>query len=133
MLALNDARFLDLARHVTRRADIRSLRGIITRRVPGAGHGDAWHNDMVDGRVAVLSINLSADPYQGGLLQIREGTEGPIVFEHGSTVAGDAVLFKLDAGLKHRVTPPEGAPRTVFAGFFRNDAAQHLFGLDRGV
>src|SRR3979490_365046 len=48
MLALNDARFLDFARQVSQRADIKSLRGSITRRMPGGGHGDAWHNDMVD-------------------------------------------------------------------------------------
>jgi len=129
MLLTNDAPFLEFVRSVTGLRDIRSFRGVIHRRVPNAGHDDAWHNDLVDSRLAVLSINLSAEPYDGGVLQIRE-VPGRIVYEFANTRPGDAVLFALGDGLEHRVTPPEGrVARTVCAGWFRSEAVRPSMGL----
>ena len=65
------------------------------------------------------------------MLEIRAEPEGPIVYQRRVTEAGDAILFKLDAALKHRVTEPEGrVPRTVFAGWFRTEPARQAFGLE---
>ena len=130
MLLTNDEQFLEFVRRVTGLRDIRSFRGVVHRRVPNAGHDDAWHNDLVDGRLAVLSINLSSEPYDGGVLQIRELPSGRIVYEFANTRPGDAVLFALGDGLQHRVTPPEGrVARTVCAGWFRNQAVRPSVGL----
>jgi len=130
MLLTNDARFLEFVRRMTGLTDIRSFRGIIHRRVPNAGHDDAWHNDLVDGRLAVLSINLSPEPYDGGVLQIRELPAGRIVYEFANTKPGDAVLFALGDRLQHRVTPPEGrVARTVCAGWFRSEPVRPSVGL----
>jgi 2-oxoglutarate-Fe(II)-dependent oxygenase superfamily protein len=127
LVAANDAAFLKLARTIVGRTEIRSFAGTIHRRVPGAGHEDAWHNDLGGGRLAVMTINLSPERFQGGELQIREGANGPIVFTCTNDVPGDAVLFKIDPLLKHRVTSPTGrVPRTVFAGWFRADPPQHV-------
>ena len=129
MLLTNDARFLEFVRCVTGLSDIRSFRGVIHRRVPNAGHDDAWHNDLVDGRLAVLSINLSSEPHEGGVLQIREVPAGRIVYEFANTRPGDAVLFALGDRLQHRVTPPEGrVARTVCAGWFRNEPVRPSLG-----
>jgi hypothetical protein len=132
MLVMNDAPFLEFVRRLTGHSEIQSVSGKIHRRIPGAGHDeDAWHNDLIDGRIVAFTIDLSAEPYRGGLLQIREAPDGPIVYEFANTTAGDAVLFKLDQGLKHRVTAPEGRPRTVCAGWFRDEPVRDLFQLSR--
>lgn len=130
MLLTNDGRFLEFVRRVTGLTDIRSFSGVIHRRVPHAGHDDAWHNDLVDGRLAVLSINLSSAPYEGGVLQIRELPAGRIVYEFANARPGDAVLFALGDRLQHRVTPPEGrVARTVCAGWFRGEPVRLSVGL----
>jgi hypothetical protein len=130
LLLTNDAAFLDFVRALTRRPEIQSFAGSVARRVPGAGHEDAWHSDAVDGRLAALTVNLSRERYAGGVLQIREEPAGKIAYELANTGPGDAVIFKIDSRLKHRVTPPEGrAPRTAFAGWFVLDPVRRVLGL----
>lgn len=132
LLVSNNAPFLDFVRRVTGRDEIQSFSGTVNRRIPGAGHKCAWHADLVDGRVAALTINLSSEPYEGGVLQIREEPDGPIVYEQAVTGPGDAILFKLDRRIKHRVTEPLGhAARTVFAGWFRIEPVRQFLGLTR--
>ena len=130
LLAANDVAFLELARLVTGRAEIQSFLGTIHRRLSHAAHACAWHDDLVDGRVAALTINLGPEPYQGGVLQIRREADGEIVYEHAVTGAGDAILFKLDPAIEHRVTEPTGrAARTVFTGWFRTEPVRELFAM----
>jgi 2-oxoglutarate-Fe(II)-dependent oxygenase superfamily protein len=130
LLLTNDAPFLDFVRTLTRHPEIQSFAGSVARRVPGAGHEDAWHSDAVEGRLAALTVNLSRESYDGGLLQIREEPGGKIAYELKNTGPGDAVIFKIDPRLKHRVTPPEGrAPRTAFAGWFVTDPVRRVLGL----
>jgi 2-oxoglutarate-Fe(II)-dependent oxygenase superfamily protein len=118
------------ARTITRHPEIQSFAGTVHRRIPDAGHEDAWHNDAVDGRLVALSVNLGEEPFEGGVLQIRDEREDRIVYELANTGAGDAVLIKIDKRLKHRVTPPEGrAPRTVFAGWFVAASVRGVLGL----
>jgi hypothetical protein len=132
LLLINDRGVLDLMRKLTGCAEIRGFSGSVSRRVPGAGHEDAWHSDAVDGRVAALSVNLGREAYKGGILQIREETSGRIVYELANTGPGDAVLFRIDPRLRHRVTSPTGhTPRTVFAGWFLTQPARELLGLAR--
>lgn len=132
LLLTNDARFLDFVRTLTCHPELRSFTGSVSRRVPGAGHEDAWHSDAVDGRLVALSINLGREPFEGGVLQIRDEAKGRIVYKLANTGPGDAVLIKIDARLKHRVTRPEGrAPRTVFAGWFVTEPVRQLLSLPR--
>src|SRR5467141_2549037 len=119
-LIVNDSHFLALVRRLTGRQDIQSFSGSMHRRIPGAGHKDAWHNDLGGGRLAALTINLGSEPFEGGVLQIRAARDGAVVFEVRNDGPGDAVLFQLSDSLQHRVTDPEGhVARTVFAGWFR--------------
>jgi hypothetical protein len=53
LLLLNDPVFLAVARRVTGREDIQSFGGTVHRRLPAAGHDDAWHNDVGGGRIEV--------------------------------------------------------------------------------
>ncbi len=129
-LVTNDRVFLECARLLTGRDDIRSFLGRVHRRVPRAGHEDAWHDDLSNGRIAALTINLSPREYRGGVLEIRDRVTGEIVFAIANTGPGDAVLFELHERLEHRVTSPTGdVARTVYAGWFRTQQVREYFGL----
>jgi hypothetical protein len=127
----NDPCLLAFVRRLTGQDAIQSFSGDVHRREPGANHEDAWHSDMVDRRVAALTINLGAEPFDGGVLQIREAPDGPIVYEYKNDGDGDAILFKLDRRLKHRVTTPAGrVARTVYAGWFRAEPVRRVMRLE---
>lgn len=129
-LVVNDSHFLEFVRVLTGRHDIQSFSGTVHRRIPGAGHKDAWHNDLGGGRLAALTINLGAERFEGGVLQIREARDGAVVYEVRNDGPGDAVLFQLSDRLQHRVTDPEGGvARTVCAGWFRAESVRRLFHL----
>jgi Rps23 Pro-64 3,4-dihydroxylase Tpa1-like proline 4-hydroxylase len=66
-----------------------------------------------------MSLNLSPEPFEGGALQIRETDSKKILFEIANTGLGNAVVFRVDPRLEHRVSPVAGkVPRTAFAGWF---------------
>jgi hypothetical protein len=94
--------------------------GRIYRLVANAGHQDDWHTDMIMGRMVAMSVNLSAAPYEGGVLRIRRAGTHQLLEEVPNVGAGDAVLFRLSHELEHRVTEVTGAiPKTAYAGWFR--------------
>jgi hypothetical protein len=66
-----------------------------------------------------MSINLSTDAYQGGVLEIRDCESSHMVHGVANTGFGDAIIFRIARHLKHRVSTVEGTvPRTAFAGWF---------------
>lgn len=77
-----------------------------------------WHRDLVDGRVLGLCINLSVEPYTGGMFQMRDpGQRVTATVARGAI--GDAFLFRIDDGWQHRLTSVESGSRTVGVGWFR--------------
>jgi len=94
--------------------------GRVYRVVPGAGHHDAWHDDLGEHRMIAMSVNLGGE-YQGGILQIRERDSRRICHEVANTGPGDAIVFRLDPQLQHRITDVEGTTaKTAYAGWFRS-------------
>jgi hypothetical protein len=77
-----------------------------------------WHDDAVNGRTLGICINLSAEEYSGGVLQIRN-PEGKLRAAVGRAAPGDAFLFRIGCGWQHRLTPVESGRRTVGVGWFR--------------
>jgi 2-oxoglutarate-Fe(II)-dependent oxygenase superfamily protein len=118
---LSNARSLRrLVEEVSGHHPIGSFLGRVYRVVPGQGHFDAWHNDMVDDRLVAMSVNLSPKAFEGGVLQIRERATHRIVHEVANTGPGDAIIFRLSHALQHRITEVQGlVPKTAFAGWFR--------------
>jgi hypothetical protein len=94
--------------------------GFVYRLAPQAGHHHNWHNDLVQGRKVALSVNLEPEPYEGGLLQIRDRDSERVIEEVENVGAGDAVLFRIDAALQHRATEVTAGVKTAFAGWFRS-------------
>ncbi len=120
---LNDPALFDVVDRLTSCGPIGCFTGRVYRRRASTRPGEQyypWHNDVADDRMIGLSINLGREPFQGGVLQVRDAaTQSPIT-EVANTGYCDAVLFRISETLEHQVTPVEGgAMRTVMAGWFR--------------
>ena len=119
LFLLNDPYLFDLAEKITGCGRIRSFVGRMYRFIPGEGHHDSWHEDTMESRVLAVSINLSPEIYQGGILQIRNKKTGKIVSRVVNTGFGDSIFFRLADSLEHRLSEVKGkVPKTAFAGWF---------------
>lgn len=119
-LLCNDPAFLAAVEAITGCAPLTRFGGFVYRLTPRTGHHHNWHNDMVQNRRVAMSINLEAEPYEGGRLQIRLRESEQIVEEVENVGAGDAVLFRIDAAMQHRAMPVTAGVKTAFAGWFRS-------------
>jgi len=106
--------------------EIGCFEGRIYRIVPGTDHHDSWHSDVGQERLLALSINLGADPFEGGELQLRRADSSGVIGEVENRTPGDAVLLRIDPTLRHRVAAVSGGvSRTAYAGWFRTRPAYH--------
>jgi len=110
---------LDAVRTITNSAAIAGFHGRIYRFDPHVAHHDSWHDDAASGqRLAGFSLNLGG-PFLGGEFQLRAKAEVDKVLTIANTGPGDAILFRIDPALQHRVRAVEGgAAKTAFAGWF---------------
>ena len=119
-LACNDPALFELVAELTGCGRIGFFDGRIYRLRPGAGDYDSWHSDVADERLIAMSINVGREPFEGGVLQIRRSDSSDVLAEVANPMPGDAVIFRIDPQLRHRVGPLQGrAPRTAYAGWFR--------------
>src|SRR5882762_5735489 len=119
LLLLNNAQLFKVIEQITGCGHIGCFRGRIYRNLPGANHHVAWHTDLNKTRLVALTINLNPEPYQGGVLTIREAKTGRILSELTNSGFGDAILFRINERLEHRVSDVEGrVAKTALAGWF---------------
>jgi hypothetical protein len=72
------------------------------------------------GRRIGMSINLTEDEFQGGAFELRRAAVDAAEWSIANTGPGDAILFRIDDNLRHRVTAVEGTvPRIAYAGWFQ--------------
>jgi len=120
-LVTNDPALLEAISTIAGCGSLGSFDGRVYRMVPGAGHYDSWHSDVGENRRVALSVNLSREAYDGGVLQIRRASVSEPQHEVSNAGFGSAVLFRVSPALRHRVTAVGGtAPRTAYAGWFRS-------------
>jgi len=120
LLLMNDENLFELIQDLTQCSPISCFEGRIYRFAGDAGHHDAWHSDLAEDRQVAVSINLSPEPYEGGVLQIRDTRLKQIVSEVCNVGLGDALIFRLSPGFQHRITEVKGTvAKTTFAGWFR--------------
>jgi len=119
----NDRRLFDFVRAVSGCAPIRAFFGRVYRRCPNTHHHDSLHTDRSQHRIVGMSVNLSAAPHEGGTFQIRGVGMAPIAILH-NTGPGDAIFFRIDPALEHRVTVVGSKPKTGYAGWFVAAAPQ---------
>lgn len=94
--------------------------GRVYRMLPRRGHYDSWHSDVGEDRRVAMSVNLSADRYQGGVTEFRHPNEEKPFHRVANTGFGDAIVFRIDPSLRHQVTEVTGRfAKTAYAGWFR--------------
>jgi hypothetical protein len=120
-LLCNDPAVLRAVESVTGCAPLVRFSGFVYRLAPATGHHHNWHNDVLHGRRVAMSLNLEPEPYEGGLLMIRERGNARVIEQIENTGAGDAVLFRIDSALQHRATAVTSGVKTAFAGWFRSE------------
>ena len=121
LLAANDSRLFSFVSEVTGCGAIGCFDGRVYRLDPAQGHGDSWHSDVGDNRLVAMSVNLTPERYEGGVLQIRDEPSGEVTAEVGETALGDAMIFRIAERLRHRVSQVKGdVPRIAFAGWFKS-------------
>lgn len=117
---LNSQELFEVIRSISACDHIGSFIGRVYRMQPGGEDYIPWHDDLWPDRLVALSLNLSPKPYVGGALELRNAGEDRPFAEIANQAYGDAIVFRIDPGLQHRVTGVGGSePRTSFAGWFR--------------
>jgi len=121
-MLLNNPSLFQVIQQITNCPQIRSYLGRIRRELPNTGQHLSWHNDPDPKRLIAISINLSTEPYSGGLFQMREKASKRILAEIANTGLGDAVIFQVCPDYEHRTNPVEGSvARTTCAGWFYSE------------
>lgn len=120
-LAFNDAAVRQDVAAIAGCGPIARFGGFIYRLSPASGHHHNWHNDLVEGRLVAMSVNLGPATYDGGLLEFRDRASEAILDRVSNTGSGDALLFRIDAALQHRATPVTAGLKTAFAGWYFGD------------
>jgi hypothetical protein len=121
LFAANDPALFEVVRAITGCERIGRFDGRVYRMLPGAGHGNDWHDDLIANRLVAMSINLSASSYSGGVLEMRDTRSGETLQRVANTGPGEAILFRIAPQLEHRVTPVDGTfPKTACVGFFKS-------------
>jgi hypothetical protein len=120
MFVMNAPRMLEAMRELTGCTSITSFSGRIYRFDPAVAHHDSWHDDTQDGtRLIGISLNLGRVPFSGGEFQLRPKEEPERTITIANTGPGDAIVFRIDRTLQHRVRPAVGdVPKTALAGWF---------------
>jgi hypothetical protein len=125
LLLFNDRSLFAFIRRLSGCAPIGCFVGSVYRMTSELGHADSWHDDIYDGRMVALSLNLSPNGYRGGLLQLREIGSEKMLHEIANTGFGDAIVFRLSTRIEHRITAVEsGPPKTAYAGWFKSHPAR---------
>jgi hypothetical protein len=118
----NDPRLFRVVESVSGCTAIRAFAGRVYRRLPGGRHHDSWHGDIDGKRLVGMSVNLSAEIYDGGVFEIRAVDTQPPLASLPNVGFGDAILFRLSDALEHRVSGVRGeSAKTAFAGWFFAD------------
>jgi hypothetical protein len=117
-LACNDAAIFRAIEAITGAGPVGRFGGFVYRLSPEYGHQHHWHNDLVEGRLVAMSVNLGPGPYEGGLLELRDRASERLLDRLVNLVPGDALIFRIDPALQHRATPVTSGIKTAFAGWF---------------
>jgi hypothetical protein len=115
----NDRRLFDAIVGITDCDPIGSFDGRIYR-MDAAAHQDVWHTDANGEYMVTLSLNLTGVPFAGGELHLRAYDSKRMRAQVANTGQGDAIIFRIDGGLEHMVTPVTGpVPKIAWAGWFQ--------------
>jgi len=92
---------LQFARALSGAEAIRGFSGRVYTMLPRPEHYDSWHDDLVDGRLLSITVNLGG-AYEGGVLEMRSRKSEQVLWGVRNTGPGDATFFALGPDLQHR-------------------------------
>lgn len=115
----NDTGLFSCLEDITNCGTIDNFTGRIHRSEEGENHRIDWHGDNADHRLLAITICLGNTPYTGAAFELRERSSKKITRSFGQLNAGDALIFRIDPQLEHRLAPLETGRRTVGVGWFR--------------
>jgi hypothetical protein len=119
LFLVNDPALLAAVSEVTGIPALARFDGRIYRRRAQPDHYDNWHDDLAgEARRVAMSVNLGPEQYEGGRLELRRRNEPELIADVHNWRLGDALLFRIDPGLQHRVTSITTGEKTAFAGWF---------------
>jgi SAM-dependent methyltransferase len=119
MLLINDPYLFERVRTVTGCERIGRFEGDVYRTMPSPEHEEPWHGEIFGHHMVEMSVDLSTQPYSGGVLEIRDRHSQELLHSDSDIESGDAVLIRLAPFLQHRVTAVTGdSARTVYTGQF---------------
>jgi hypothetical protein len=120
LFLVNTPAFHRIVQRVTGCRKIANFRGRVYRMIASENHRIRWHSDVHDHRLVAFSLNLTPQEFRGGALQMKNRDSEELLHEIRNTGLGDAILFRVERKLLHRVLPVEDdVPRTAMAGWFR--------------
>lgn len=119
-LALNRANLMQWIEETTQCGPLKAVGGHVVQTRPVVGDQLSWHNDLNDAeRCLAITINLSEQPYAGGLFELGVAATREVLLRHRHVAPGSALLFEVAPGLVHRVLPlTSGGPRRIYTGWF---------------
>ena len=85
LFLLSTPEFQRLVQRITGCHRIADFQGCIYRLNPTTGDRIVWHTDVCDHRVMTFFLNLTAQEYRGGTLQIRNRGSDEILYEVRNT------------------------------------------------
>jgi len=116
---VNDPAVFRLVENVSGCRGLRFFVGRVYRLLAQREHFDSWHADLQNDHQVGMSVNLSTEPFEGGVFEIRRHDGAEPLAALANVGPGDAILFSIADDLEHRVTPMRGSvAKTAFAGWF---------------
>lgn len=81
-------------------------------------HAMRWHQDMIENKIFVISINLSQKPYEQGEFALRYVGQENELLRISNTDPGSLIIARIATDLEHCTTKVKGDnPRITLAGW----------------
>lgn len=116
----NHSDFLNTIQKIIGADLIRRFDGRVYCLRPNEGTEDDWHDDVGFNRFAAMSVIIGNYAFSGGKLEMRKRADKALIDSARPLQTGDAILFRVDPTLEHRVRPVTFGQRTAFAGWFQS-------------
>ena len=118
-LVLGRFDFLEWLEKATGISPLRATMGRLVQTRANGQDALGWHDDMdTDYRQLGIVINLSDQPFTGGVFEMRRKGEALPFHSVKHDKPGSIMVFAVNPGIEHRVTlVTEGGPRRVYAGW----------------
>lgn len=117
-MLLNHKNVLRFFREVTGCKNLKSIGCYPYRTQEEDRHAMRWHQDMVENKIFVISINLSLQPYRGGEFALRSLGQESELLRVSNTSLGSMIIARINDQLEHCTTKVIGPnPRITLAGW----------------